>query len=320
MLKAAAYRLLAAIPLLIGITLVSFCLMKLAPGDPVTQFLDPRSSAQDIAQMRHNLGLDQPIPIQYAKWLGGILKGHFGYSYSTGQPVLTLILDRIGPTLLLSCSALLLIFGLALPVGLWTGAHAGKKADSWVTVLSFIGYSMPTFWLGLMLIVIFSVQFNAFPTSGFMDPGLEDSAWWMQAGNVIWHMGLPLLTIVIGGCAGMIRYTRSSAIRVLGQDYIKAARARGLSEARLLSKHALKNAALPIITILGLELPGLIGGSFVIEYIFSWPGLGQLGIASVFSRDYPVVMATLLFSSILMIVGNLLADLAYQWADPRISD
>ena len=181
-----------------------------------------------------------------------------------------------------------------------------------------MGLAIPTFWLGLMFILLFSLKLNWFPTAGFLDPTLLHTSFWQQALNITKHLMLPLLTILVGGIAGLTRYHRFGIITILHQDYIKAARARGISEKIILFKHAFKNAVLPIITILGLDLPGLISGSFIIEFIFSWPGMGQLGVSAVFARDYPILMGSIFFSAVLIILGNLLADLAYGWCDPRI--
>lgn len=309
---------LGAIPLMIGITFISFAVMKLAPGDPSAMYLDPQASLEDMARIRQNLGLDDPILVQYFNWVSNALRGNFGYSYMTGKPVLLAIGERLGPTLILSVCSLVLILLITFPLGLISGAKKGSRFDDFVTVFTFFGMSIPAFWLGLMFILFFSLRLNLFPTSGFMDPALSDASIFPQAISICKHLTLPLLTILVGGLAGLTRYHRFGVISILHQDYIKAARARGISENRILFKHAFKNAALPIITILGLDLPALIGGSFVIEYIFSWPGMGQLGVSAIFSRDYPIIMGTLFFSSVLIIIGNLLADLAYAWVDPRI--
>ncbi len=308
-------RLLISIPLLLGITFISFGIMKLAPGDPATMFLDPHMSLADMAQVRHNLGLDRPVHVQYFFWLKSILSGDMGYSTLSGKPVFLAIVERLPATLLLSVTSLILILVITFPLGLISGAKKGGRFDHWVTILSFIGLSLPTFWVGLVLILTFSLKLGLFPTAGFADPGLSG---WQQLLSILHHMALPLITIMVGGIAGLTRYHRFGIISILSQDYIKAARARGISNRLILYKHAFKNAALPIITILGLELPGLISGSFIIEYIFSWPGMGQLGIASVFARDYPILMGTILFSAILIILGSLIADVAYAVVDPRI--
>ncbi len=312
-------RLLMAIPMIFGITLIAFFLMKAAPGDPVAMYMDPSVSLEDMAQIRKNLGLDQPVIVQYMVWLKHTLSGDLGYSYVTGKPVFEALMERLPATLILSISSLICILLLTFPLGILCGYKKDTWVDDSITVFSFLGLSIPSFWLGLMLILAFSLSLNMFPTSGFMDPLLYDGPLIQKIGSVLHHMCLPLLTIVIGGIAGLIRYNRFGMIKILCQDYITAARARGISESRILFKHALKNALLPIITILGLDLPGLVSGSYIIEYIFSWPGLGQLGVQSVFQRDYPILMATVLLSSILIIVGNMLADIGYAYADPRIS-
>lgn len=309
-----------AIPLLFGITLVSFTIMHMAPGDPTAMMMNPKIKAEDMLQFKQNLGLDKPLIVQYGIWLKELGQGNFGYSMITGKPVLTAIAERMPATLLLSVTSLALILLITLPLGLISGAKKDSWFDHGVTVFTFIGLSLPTFWLALMLILFFAMTLNWLPTSGYMDPILAGTPGHVGAKvwDVITHMILPLITIVLGSLASLTRYHRFGIIGILDQDYIKAAKARGLSDAVILYKHAFKNAALPIITILGLSLPDLIGGSFVIEYIFAWPGMGQLGVAAVFQRDYPILMATLLFSAILIIVGNLLADFAYAWVDPRI--
>ncbi len=312
-------RLIYSIPLIFGICFLSFVIMQLAPGDPTLMYMDPTVSNQDLQQVRENLGLDKPLLVQFFYWFKQLLQGNLGYSYVNGQPVLSAILERLPATLLLSISSLILILLITFPLGLICGYKKDTWIDDSITIFSFLGLSIPTFWLGLMLILIFSIQLDMFPTSGFLSPMLYDASLFKKSLNIMYHMILPLVTIIIGGIAGLIRYNRFSMIKILAQDFITAARARGISEKRLLFKHALKNALLPIITILGLDLPSLISGSFIIEYIFSWPGMGQLGVQAVFQRDYPILMATILFSSILIIIGNLCADLMYSYADPRIS-
>ena len=311
-------RLLTSIPLLIGITFVSFILMQLAPGDPSSMLMDPQVKPEDMALIKANLGIDKPLHIQYYIWLKELVSGNLGYSYATGQPVLDVIMDRLPATLILSVASLILILLITFPLGLLSGYKKESRFDHIVTVLSFLGLSIPTFWLGLVFILYFALHWGLFPTSGYIDPQLSNASFIAKGLSISHHIVLPLLTILVGGIAGLTRYHRFGIIKILNEDYIKAARARGLSERRILYKHAFKNAALPIITILGLQLPGLISGSFVIEYIFAWPGMGQLGVAAVFSRDYPVLMGTLFFSSILIILGNLLSDLAYSYIDPRI--
>lgn len=311
-------RLLSLIPLVIGITFVSFLIMKSAPGDPTVMFQDPSIQLQDLEQIKKNYGLDKPLLIQYGFWLKEALKGNLGFSYQTGKPVTLMIFERLPATLLLSITSLILILCITFPLGLLSGYKKDKLFDKLVTFFSFIGMALPTFWVGLILILMLSLKVNLFPTSGYLDPALSEAPLIRQALNIGHHMILPLITILIGGVAGLIRFNRFSIITILSQDYIHAARARGISENRILFKHALKNASLPIVTILGAGLSSLIGGSFIIEYIFSWPGMGQLGVNAVFARDYPVLMGSILFSSILIVVGNLAADISYNLIDPRV--
>jgi len=311
-------RFFSAIILLVVITFFSFCMMKMAPGDPTSMMMDPKIKAADLIQLRKNMGLDQPLVFQYLLWCKQLLSGNFGYSLITGQPVLDAIQERLFPTLLLSLSSFVLMLCITFPLGLLAGSLKDKFIDHFITILTFIGYSLPLFWLGLILILLFSFQLGWFPTSGFMDVEMMDASLAMKTLNVLKHLALPLLATLIVSCAGLTRYHRFSIISILNQPYIQAAKARGLSFKRILFKHAFKNAALPFITLLGLQLPGLIEGSFIIEYVFAWPGLGQLGVQAVFSRDYPIIMATLLFSAILILLGNALADLAYSLTDPRI--
>lgn len=311
-------RLLAAVPLLFCICFLSFLLMHLAPGDPTIMFMDPSVSVHDLDQVKRNLGLDKPLLVQFLYWMKRLFQGDLGYSFVTGQSVTQAIFNRLPATLYLSISSLFLILVITFPLGLLSAYKKGSRFDNFVTIFTFTGLAIPTFWLGLVLILFFSIQLNWFPTSGFIDPFLISAPWYEKLMNVSWHIVLPLLTIIIGGIAGLTRYNRFSVLQILNQDYIKAARARGLSEKRILFKHSFKNAALPVITILGMDLSSLISGSYIIEYIFSWPGMGQLGVSSVFSRDYPILMGMILFSSILIILGNLLADVAYQFIDPRV--
>ena len=311
-------RLIAAIPMLLGITFISFLIMKMAPGDPISIFLNPSVSLADIEQVKRNLGFDRSIFVQYYIWLKHVVVGDLGYSYVTGKPVFMSLVERLPATLLLSISSLIVILLITLPLGLICGYKRNTWVDDGITVFSFLGLSIPSFWLGLMLILVFSFFLDLFPTSGFLDPLLYDAPFFEKSLNIAHHMCLPLLTIIIGGIAGLTRYNRFGIIKVLAQDYITAARARGVSESKILFHHAFRNILLPIITILGLDLPSLISGSYIIEYIFSWPGMGQLGVQSVFQRDYPILMATILFSSILIILGNIIADFCYAYVDPRI--
>ncbi len=317
-MKLLVRRIIFAIPLLFAITLISFLIMHLAPGDPAGILIDPKIKPEVMMQLKHNMGLDKPVVVQYFYWLKELVKGNMGYSFVTGKPVLNSILEKLPATLILSIASLVIIFICSLFLGLISAAKKNSWLDNFITITSFVGLAIPTFWLGLILMLFFSLQLNLFPSSGFLDADLINAPFYQKVINISYHLVLPLLTIVIVSIAGLTRYQRFQAINILNAEYITAAKARGISSKRILFKHAFKNAALPLVTILGLELPGLIGGAFIIEYIFAWPGMGQLAVNSVFSRDYPILMGILIFTAILIILGNLLSDLSYSLIDPRI--
>ena len=272
--------------------------MHLAPGDPTALFIDPNVDPQELARVRANWGLDQPIYIQYFKWLGNAIKLDFGRSYMTGQPVIGEIAERLPNTLILMISSYILTLLICIPVGVYSAVKKGGWFDNTFTVLSFAGMSIPTFWVGLMLMLLFAVQLDWLPATG----------------NLI----LPLITMTIGSLAGLTRYQRAAMLEVLNQDFIRTARAKGLPERVVIFKHALRNALIPIVTIMGLSLPDLFGGAFIIETIFAWPGMGRLGVQAIFSRNYPLIMGIVMFSALLIVLGNLFADIGYALVDPRI--
>ncbi|MGB9612973.1 MAG: ABC transporter permease [Candidatus Margulisiibacteriota bacterium] len=291
-------RLFQLVPLLVGISLISFLVMHLAPGDPTSLFIDPNVKPEELARVRANWGLDKPIYVQYFLWLKNALLLDFGRSYTTGQPVIAEIVERLPWTLMLMVPSFILTLLITIPIGVISAVKKGSWFDNTFTVLSFAGMAIPTFWLGLMLMLIFSVKLRWFPA----------------VGNIV----LPLLTMTIGSLAGLTRYQRAAMLEVLNQDFIRTARAKGLPERVVIFKHALRNALIPTITILGLSLPDLFGGAFIIETIFAWPGMGRLGVQSVFQRNYPVIMGIVMFSALLIVIGNLLADVGYALVDPRI--
>jgi peptide/nickel transport system permease protein len=284
--------------------------MKLAPGDPVQMMIDPNITASDLIQLKKNLGLDLPLWQQYFIWLKNILMGNFGTSLVTSRPVLEMILERLPATLLLMIASFGVTLVIAIPLGIKSAQSQNSLTDHSITFLSFISMSIPSFWLALMAMLFFSLWMGLVPSSGMYD--LETSVW-LRPLDILWHLILPVLVLTIGELAGYIRYLRASMLGVLKQNYIRTAKAKGLDEKTIIQKHALKNALLPLITILGLSLPGLFGGAFIIEKIFSWPGMGMLGVNAIFARDYPLIMGLILFSSFLILIGNLLADLAYSW-------
>jgi peptide/nickel transport system permease protein len=291
-------RLLQIIPLLIGISLISFFVMHLAPSDPTSLFIDPNVRPEELARVRANWGLDQPIYVQYLIWLKNAVLLDFGRSYTTGQPVINEIAERLPVTLMLMIPSFILTLLITIPIGVISAVRKNSWFDITFTILSFAGMAIPTFWLGLMLMLVFSVKLHWLPAVG--------------------NIALPLITMTIGSLAGLTRYQRAAMLEVLNQDFIRTARAKGLPERVVIFKHALRNALIPIVTILGLSLPDLFGGAFIIETIFAWPGMGRLGVQSIFQRNYPVIMGIVMFSALLIVIGNMLADIGYALVDPRI--
>lgn len=314
-------RLAALVPLLLGITLITFVVMHLAPGEPVEMqtAMNPKVSAQARERLREFYGLDKPLHVQYVNWLGRLARLDFGRSFAPdNRPVMDKISERIPVTLSLNVIALLLEFGLAIPIGILAATRRDTLLDKGITLFVFLGFAVPTFWLALILMYLFGVKLGWLPISGLHSLGsdkLHGLAWF---GDLARHLILPISIATFGSLAGLSRYMRSTMLEVIGQDYITTARAKGLTERVVIYRHALRNALLPVITLLGFSLPGLIGGSVIFETIFAIPGMGQLFYMGVMSRDYPLVMGILTIGAGLTLVGNLLADLAYAVADPRI--
>src|SRR6267143_2923485 len=315
-------RLILAIPLLIGITFVSFLVIHLAPGEPVEN-QSGESSTQSDAKLRERLreiyGLDKPLHVQYWSWVTRLVRLDFGRSFSPdARPVLEKIGERLPITLLLNIVELMIIVTLAIPIGVLSATRQYSTFDKITTVFVFVGFATPDFWLALMLMILFGVQLGWLPISGLRSPTWEYLAFWKQQWDFVAHLALPILVATFGGLAGFSRYMRQSMLEVVRQDYIQSARAKGLPESVVIGKHALRNALLPIVTILGLSLPGLIGGSVIVESIFAIPGMGQLMVQAVYERDYPVIMGNLVIVAALTLTANLLADVAYGLVDPRI--
>jgi peptide/nickel transport system permease protein len=322
MVMYALRRLLLAIPLLIGITFVSFMVIHLAPGDPVelqTGDLSMQHSAQAYRQMREAFDLDKPLVVQYWKWLSRLVRLDFGRSFAPdGRPVLAKIAERLPITLLLNVVEMLIIVALAVPIGVLSATRQYSTFDKITTIFVFVGFATPDFWLALLLMILFGVQLDWLPISGLRSLNWEYLTFWRQQWDFLSHLALPILVATFGGLAGFSRYMRQSMLEVIRQDYIQSARAKGLAERVVVGKHALRNAMLPIVTILGLSLPGLIGGSVIVEWIFAIPGMGQLMVQAAFERDYPVLMGNLVIVSTLTLLANLAADVAYGLVDPRI--
>ncbi|MBD8067538.1 ABC transporter permease [Bacillus sp. PS06] len=307
-------RIIMAIPLLIGITIISFAIVKMAPGGPTAMMMDPNIKPENRVKFIQKYGLDQPVHIQYVKWLGNMAKGDFGTSLvRKGTPVSEMILNRLPNTLLLMVVSTLLAVVISIPFGIMSAARPYSKLDYSVTVTSFLGLATPNFWLGLILIMFMSVNLGWFPTGGTHTLNAPFSIW-----DRIHHLILPAFVLATADMAGLTRYTRTSMIEVIRQDYMRTARAKGFKESRVIYKHGLRNGLIPVITIFGLMLPTFIGGAVIVEQVFSWPGIGKLFFDSAFQRDYPVIMALTVISAVFVIIGNLIADILYAVFDPRI--
>ncbi|HYO46790.1 MAG TPA: ABC transporter permease [Gemmatimonadota bacterium] len=311
-------RTLLAIPVLLGASTLIFFLMHAAPGDPTSMYIRPDIDPAVIEQMRKNLGLDQPVHIQYVKWLSSFAQGDFGYSFSQKRPIIDIIKDTLPNTLLLSTVALVIIFALGILIGTIQAVRQYSWVDNVATVGAFFFYSMPSFWFGLMLILHLSYKLQWLPASQMTSVNFEFLPASEQWVDRIKHLIMPAMALGIGGAASIARYMRSGMLEQIRQDYVRTARAKGLSERIVIFKHAMRNALIPIITLLGLTLPFLVGGAVLIETIFAWPGMGRLIVQAIFQRDYPVVLAIAFVSSIMVILGNLLADILYSVVDPRV--
>ncbi len=314
-------RLGLMIPMLIGITLISFVVIHLVPGTPVEMqtTMNPKASLEAQKRLMELYGLDKPLLVQYWDWLERIARLDFGRSFSPDRrPVWDKIRERIGITLSLNLLSLIIILTVAVPLGVIAAYRAHSWFDKGTTLFVFFGFSMPSFWLALLLIMFFGVHLDWLPISGLTSLQFSQLSFWGKLQDLAAHVTLPVLGAAFMGLAGISRYMRGSMLEVIRQDYITTARAKGLPERTVIFKHALRNALLPVITILGLSLPGLFGGSVVFETIFSIPGLGLLFYGAVMARDYPLVMAELVIVAVLTLLGNMLADVGYALVDPRI--
>ncbi|MGQ0643897.1 MAG: ABC transporter permease [Elusimicrobiota bacterium] len=313
-------RLLLLIPLLAGISLITFGVMRLAPGKPTDALTDLnlKASAESRERLEKLYGLDKPWHVQYGLWLKRMAVLDFGRSFKDDRPVLDKILERLPATLLLNVLSLGLIFAAALPIGILSAVRQNSLFDKAATVFVFVGFSTPAFWLALLLMILFGLQLGWLPISGLRSLHYEELGALGKAADLARHLVLPVLVSAFGGLAGLSRYMRNGMLDVIRQDYIRTARAKGLPESAVVYKHALRNALIPVVTLLGLTLPELIGGGFIFETIFAYPGMGRLGYEAIMARDYPVVMGVGTIAALLTLLGNFLADLAYAWADPRI--
>ncbi len=310
-------RLLQAIPVVFGITILTFFIMKLAPGGPLTGMISPRTSSESLQRAREALGLNKPIIVQYGNWLKELVQGNFGYSTYNGQEVLAQILERLPATLLLTVTAFVFSFVVGIPLGVYSATHKYSRSDYGLTIFSFIGISVPSFFFGMGLIYVFALKLKWFPTSGFGSSNFRGEGLALFL-HKLRYLVMPALVMSLSNIATVMRFARSSMIETLNQDYVRTARAKGLSEKAVIYKHALKNSMIPVITIFGQSIPNLFGGAYITEKVFGWPGMGLLGVEAIANRDYQILMGLTLFTAVLVLLGNLLADIMYSFVDPRI--
>jgi peptide/nickel transport system permease protein len=313
-------RTLLMIPILLGITVLSFAVMRLAPGGPAEAQMEfsSRASAEARERLRKLYGADQPFYKQYATWLGKFVTLDFGTAFADGRKVKDKILERLPITLTINVLSLAVILLISLPIGIMSATRQYSLLDRFTTVFVFLGFSTPSFWLALLLIYLLGVQWGVLPISGLHSIDTTGLTWWGRMMDSARHLILPVFVSAFGGLAAYSRFMRNSMLEVLQQDYIRTARAKGLPEGTVIYKHAFRNAVMSVITILGLALPGLIGGSAIMEQVFGIPGMGQLMFQAVFSRDYNVAMGILVPAAFLTMLGNFFADIAYAFTDPRV--
>lgn len=315
MVRYIGIRLGTFFPRLLGISVVVFCVAGALPGDPTVAMISPEAKGVDLEVIRHSIGYYDPAPVKYIKWLKELLKGNLGYSQVTREPIVELLSRRMGNTLLLSLASLFLSSVAALAIGLWSAYWSGSFFDRTMTVLTFIGFSIPAFFLGLILIWVFAFSFGWFPLSGMEAPGAGGSFF-----SLLWHMVLPVATLSILQVASLSRYTRFSVLDVLQQNYIRMARAKGLSEHKILWYHVLRNSLIPVVTLITLSIGNLFSGAVLTETVFDWPGMGTLMLESVYNLDYPVIIAGTMVFAVTVLFANLLADILYSFLDPRVSN
>lgn len=305
-------RILQGLIVLWIVTTTTFVLIRLAPGGPAI-LADPKLSPTERHAIEERLGLDQPLPVQYLAWHRNLLRGDLGRSYLYQTPAASTVLQRVPNTLLLAGLALVLSLLVAIPLGVYAGRRTGGPADRGLEIASFVVLSLPPFWFGIVLIILFAALWHVLPAGGAMTPGLE-----ANLADRIRHLVLPVTVLALPGTAELLRYVRSSVRGATGAPHVVTARAKGLRERDLVRRHILRNALLPVVTVVGLQAPMLLGGAAITETIFSWPGMGRLGVEAALGRDYPVVMAITLTVAVAVIGVNLLLDVVYHWADPRI--
>ena len=304
---------LQAIVLVVLVSIIVFALIHAAPGGPGAVMADDRLSPDEIARMRANLGLDKPLPVQYVEWARNLLTGDFGISYADGRPVLDTILQRVPNTLILAGTAFLLSLAVAIPVGVFTGARSNSKIDNLVSGLTFVAMSVPVFWIGIIGIILFSVTWGWLPSSGMYTINQDKSLV-----DLLKHLVMPAIVLSLPSMAMFTRFVRVSVLETLQRDYVRTARAKGLSPRAVMYRHVLRTALMPIITIVGISLPAVVTGAAVTESVFGWPGMGRLGYDAILSRDFPVILTLNFIAAVLTLIGTLVSDVLYALADPRI--
>jgi len=312
MWKYIAKKLLLAIPVLLGITIIDYAIMSLA-GSPLEMMGGPRMSAAGIALKAEELGLDQPVWMQYLRWLGELLRGNLGTCYKSYRPVSEIIGKNIGPTLLLTGTSLIVGLLIAVPAGIYSALHRYKKRDYAVVTTSFFASSIPGFFLALLLTYFFNAKWGLLPSGGMVTPQTGGGFW-----DIARHMVMPVTVLAVSTAGGNIRYIRSAVLEILETDYLRTATAKGIGRRRVISKHALRNALLPIITVVGMQIPTLFGGAVIVEQMFSWPGLGLEAMNAIIARNYPVIMGICLLSAVVVLAANLITDILYALVDPTI--
>lgn len=310
-------RLLQAVVILLGVSIIVFTLVQLMPGNPYSSMISPDIPPDQVEEMLDRLGANDPIPVQYVKWLGQVVTGNLGYSTWYKEPVVEVILGRLGNTALLACSSIVVSTILGITIGIYSARHKKGIVDNVSSVVAFAALSIPSFFFGMVLIKIFGVDLKLLPISGMVTVG-QQSGGLSYVIDVARHMILPTVVLGLMNAATMLRYTRSSMVDIQGMDFIRTARAKGLPERKVIYKHALKNALSQIITVLSLQIPGLLSGSLLTETVFLWPGVGRLNYDAVSHRDYPLIMGIVLILATFTLLANLIADICYAAIDPRV--
>ena len=304
-------RILSLLPVLFGLCVLSFTLLAMIPGDPVTAMLGLEADPSAAAALRQKFALDQPLPLRFLAWFGHLLTGDLGRSIQTGRPVLNMVATAMIPTMELGFVALLISLLIAIPAGVISASHRNSLADYSVSVFSLAGLSLPSFWLAILLILFLSITIPIFPSSGYV-AFTEDPL------GALMHIALPALTLGVAMAAATMRMTRAAMLEVMSADYIRTAKAKGLTKRRVIWRHALRNALIPVTTLVGLQIGQLMGGVVVTETVFAWPGIGKLTVDAIFARDFPVVQGAILASAVLFVVINLVTDILYATLDPRL--